>query len=177
MTLQKKSTNKFILGAGLILGLIYVLIKVIDHTTSLSPEIEQAGTYLFYLIFLVTIFFVIARFKKLNGNLLKLGEALKTGLSVAVISGLVVGIYILIHRYLIDPTPVDQLVEETRQKLAKNPDMSKNTLDTMMIGVKMGVQPWFTALVWLVMSALLGLVYSLIAGLIMRKEPPNNTTF
>lgn len=177
MVSQKISTNKFIISCGLLLGFIYVFIKIIRHVTDLSSGIGKWGTYLFYFIFLATIFYAVDQFKKRNENLLKLSEAIKTGLKIAIVSGLVVGIYILIHRYLIDPSSTDQLIEETRLKYSKNPDMSKEMLDKMMIGVKIGAQPWFTAMLWVFISAFFGLIYSLIAGLIMKKESLNNTSF
>lgn len=170
MALQKNPTNQFIISCGLILGFIYVFIKVVLQLTDLSSEIGSWGTNLFYLIFLATIFYAVNQFKKRNGNLLKVSEAIKTGLTVAVISGLIIGIYILIYRYIISPESIDLLIEETRLKYANNPNMSEEMLDKMMIGVRLGVQPWFTAVFWVFTSALFGLIYSFIAGLIMKKE-------
>lgn len=170
MTLQKIHANKLIIGYGLLLGFIYVLVEAIKYITNAQSGINQWGTSLFYLLFPAILFIAIGQFKKHNEGLLKLSEALKIGLKIAVISGLIAGIYMLIYRYLIDPSSVDQLLEETRLKLSQDPNVSKEMLDKMMIGVKMGVQPWFTAIVWVFLSALFGLIYSLIAGLIMKKR-------
>ncbi|HET8838122.1 MAG TPA: DUF4199 domain-containing protein [Flavobacteriaceae bacterium] len=170
METQQLSPGKFGVNYGLILGVILVLISVIMYVTGMQLAGEQWPIYLFYLIFLITIFYAISQFKKKNGNFLKLGEAIKCGLIVGIISALVFGVYTLIFNYVIDPGFTAQMMEVQREKMMENPNMTEEMMDQSMKFMEMFSSPWVLIAFWLAMSAFFALIYSLIAGLIMKKE-------
>lgn len=170
METPQLSPGKFALNYGLILGIILVLISVIMYVTGMQLAGEQWPMYLFYLIFLVTIFYAIYQFKIKNGNYLKLGEAIKCGLIVGVISALVFGVYNLIFGYIIDPDFSNKMLEVSREKMLENPNMTEEMVDQGMKYAEMFMSPWITTAIWLALSAFFAFLYSLIAGLIMKKE-------
>lgn len=174
MASQKIICNKFVLLYGFLLSIIYILIEVLDHNTEGVSAIEKWGTPLFYLLFFAAIFHAVVQYKNHNGGFLKLSQAIKIGLTIAIISGVIIAIYMMIYRYVIAPESMAHVLEEARKKLMENPDISKEMVDKMMVGVKIGAQPWFTAGVWLILSVVFGLFYSLIAGLIMKKDALEN---
>lgn len=174
METQKLSPGKFGVNYGVILGLILVLISVIMYVTGMQLEGVEWPIYLFYLIFPITIFYAINQFKKRNGNLLKLGEALKTGLIVGIMSAIVFAIYNLIFNYIIDPGYMGQIMELEKEKLMENPNMTEQMVDQSMKYIEIVSSPLVMTALWLALSAFFALIYSLIAGLIMKKEVPQH---
>jgi len=170
MESQKLSPGKFALNYGLILGLLMIVIAVITYVTGMALELKQWPQWIYYIVFPVTIFYVISKYKKSNGNILSLGEAIKIGLVIGLISALVYAVYGLIFNYLIDPEFMSQIMEATRDKLLENPNLSEDIVDKQLEMMEKFMNPVVGTAIWIALSALFGLIYSLIGGLIMKKE-------
>lgn len=168
---QKLSPGKFAINYGIILGLIMVVISVITYITGLALEGAQWPQYLYYLIFPIIIIYAISQFKRKNANLLSLSEALKIGVLIGVISALVFVVYNLIFNYFIDPEFMGQMMDVGRDKiLEENPNMTQEMVDQSMGFMEIFFNPFILSAFWLAMSAIFGLIYSLIGGLVMKKE-------
>ena len=170
METQKLTPGKFALNYGLILGLAMIAIAVVMYVTGMALELKQWPQYLYYIIFPVTVIYAISQYKKSNGNLLRLGEAIKIGVLISVISGLVYAVYGLIFNYIIDPEFMDLMMEATRDKMLENPNMTEEIVDQSMAMMEKFMSPLLGTAMWIAMSAFFGLIYSLIGGLVMKKE-------
>jgi hypothetical protein len=170
METQKLTPGKFALNYGLILGLVMIAIAVVMYVTGMALELKQWPQYLYYIIFPVTVIYAISQYKKSNGNLLRLGEAIKLGVMIGVISGLVYAVYGLIFNYIIDPEFMDLIMEATRDKMLENPNMTEEIVDQSMAMMEKFMSPVLGTAVWIALSAFFGLIYSLIGGLVMKKE-------
>lgn len=162
--------GKFSMNYGLMLGLVMIVINVLMYVTGMTLEGKQWPQFLYYLIFPVTIFYAVNQFKKKNGNVLSLGQAIKTGLIIAIISALVFSVYSLIFHYVIDPDFVSKVMEVTREKMMENPNMTEEQVDQSMAFAEKFMNPFLGVTFWIALSAIFGLIYSLIAGLIMKNE-------
>lgn len=162
--------GKFSMNYGLMLGLIMIVINVLMYVTGMTLEGKQWPQFLYYLIFPVTIFYAVNQFKKKNGNVLSLGQAIKTGLIIAIISAIVYAVYSLIFHYVIDPDFVGKVMEVTREKMMENSDMSEEQVNQSMAFAEKFMNPFLGVTFWIALSAIFGLIYSLIAGLIMKNE-------
>jgi len=167
---QAPAPGKFAMNYGLILGLFMIVIGVIMYVTGLALEGKQWPQFLYYIIFPVVIMYAISQFKKKNANVLSLGQAIKIGLVIAVVSALVYAVYGLIFNYIIDPDFMGQMMDVTRDKLLENPDLTEEMVDQQMEMMKMFFNPVLGTAMWIAISALFGLIYSLIGGLVMKKE-------
>ena len=167
---QAPVPGKFAMNYGILLGLIIVVIGVISYVTGLALKGEQWPQYVYYIIFPVLIMYAISQFKKKNANLLSLGQAIKVGLVIAIISALVYSVYGLIFNYIIDPGFMEQMMDVTRDKMLENPDMTEDMGDQQMEFIKIFFNPLLGTAMWIALSAFFGLIYSLIGGLIMKKE-------
>ncbi len=174
MDTQKPTAGKFSMNYGLALGAIMILISVITYVTGMALEGVQWPNYVYYLIFPAIIIYAINQFKKANGNVLSLGEAIKVGLAIAMISALVNIIYGLIFNYYIDPEFMEQMMIVYGEKLLENPRMTPEMVEQQMEFMKKFQNPLFGSAFWIAMSAIFGLIYSLIAGLIMKQEAHND---
>lgn len=168
---QKLPPGKFSINYGVILGLVMVVITVITYVTGLAIEGAQWPSAIYYLVFPIVIFYAISQYKKRNANLLSLSDALKVGVLIGVISAIVYVIYSLIFNYIIDPDFVDQMMTAAKDKMIEgNPDMSQEMIDQSMKFVEMFSSPGIMGAIWVALSGLFGLIYSLIGGLVMKKE-------
>ncbi len=170
METQKLSLGKFAMNYGIILGLIMILISVITYVTGMALEGVQWPNWIYYVVFPITIFYAISQFKKQNLNILSLSQALKVGVLIGIISAIVITIYSIIFNYLIDPEFMSQMMEVARDKMLENPQMTEEMVDQSMKFIEMFSNPAISGAFMIAMSAIFGLIYSLIGGLIMKRE-------
>lgn len=171
METQKLPAGKFSINYGVILGLVMVVISVLTYVTGLAIQGAQWPSAIYYLVFPIVIFYAISKYKKSNANLLSVSDAIKVGVLIGVISALVFVIYSLIFNYIIDPDFVTQMMSVAQDKMLEdNPDMTQEMVDQGMKFVELFSNPAIMGAFWVVLSAIFGLVYGLIGGLVMKKE-------
>ena len=167
---DQPKTSKIGLNYGIILGVVLILIQVIMYVTGMFFEGKQWPMYVYYLIFPVTIILGIKTYKANNGGFLTLGQALKVGISIAAISGLLFAIYNAIFNLVIDPGFAEQMLDITREKLAENPNMTEEQIEMSIDWARKLGGPVIGGAFFIVMSVFFGFIYSLIGGLIMQKK-------
>jgi hypothetical protein len=170
MESQNVSVGSFAKNYGLVLGLILILIAVLMYVTGLQLKGEQWPMYIYYIIFPAVIIYAISQYKKSNANILSLGQAIKVGLLIAVISAIIFAVYGLIFNFLIDPEFQVLAMEATRDKLLENPNLTEELVDQQMVMIEKFSNPILGSAFWIALSAFFGLIYSLIGGLVMKKE-------
>ncbi|RCT55141.1 DUF4199 domain-containing protein [Winogradskyella sp. KYW1333] len=167
---QKPTAGKFALNYGVILGVLMIAIGVVTYVTGMALEGQQWPNIIYYIAFPVVIMYAISQYKKANANTLGLGDAIKVGLSIAVISAIVYLIYGLLFNYVIDPEFMGQMMEVQRDKLLENPNMTPEAVEQSMKMMEMMFNPFIGSAFWVAMSAFFGLIYSLIGGLVMKTK-------
>ncbi|MEM5564448.1 DUF4199 domain-containing protein [Psychroserpens sp. AS72] len=171
METQPITAGKFGINYGIILGVVMIAISVITYVTGMALEGVQWPNYLYYIIFPVVIFYAISKYKSHNANVLTLGNAIKLGVIIGVISAIVYIVYFLIFTYVIDPEFMSQLMEVAEENmLTQNPDMTQDQIDQSLKFMEMFQSPGIISAFWIGMSALFGLIWSLIAGLVMKSK-------
>ena len=171
MESKNVTPGQFATNYGLILGLILILINITMYFTGMQLEGEQWPMYLYYIIFPVTIMYAIGQWhKKSKLNLLSLSEALKIGLMTAIISALIFAVYNIIFNYFIDPEFIGKLMEVSRDKMLENPNMTEEAANTAIEVMEKFSNPFLGSTIWVALSAVFGLIYALIGGLVMKKE-------
>ena len=117
MEQQKPTTGKFALNYGIILGVVMIALNVVSYVTGQAMEGAQWPQVVYYIIFPLVIMFAISAFKKNNANVLSLGNAIKLGVVIGVISAIVYILYGLLFNYVIDPEFMGQLMEVSTEKM------------------------------------------------------------
>jgi hypothetical protein len=79
-------------------------------------------------------------------------------------------IYGLIFNYIIDPEFMGQMKDVVRDQMLENPNMTEEMVDQQMVWVEKFMSPVLGSAFWIAGSMFFGLLYGLIAGLIMKKE-------
>ncbi|MDG5492137.1 DUF4199 domain-containing protein [Psychroserpens sp. SPM9] len=171
METQKMSAGKFGMNYGLILGVIMIALSVVSYVTGQALEGAQWPQLAYYIIFPIVIMYAISKYKKHNANVLTIGSAIKLGVIIGVISAIVYVLYGLLFNYVIDPEFMPQLMEVTKETMIEqNPDMPQAQLDQSMKFMETMFNPVIGSAIWIAASALFGLIWSLIGGLVMKSN-------
>lgn len=173
METTKTSTGKIALSYGIVLGLISVTLAVILYITNNLLDQNWITSLIGFLILIGVIIYALKTFKKANGGFMSLSEALKVGVGVAVIGGLIGALYNYIFMTFIEPDFINQIAEVQRTAiLERSPNMTDDQLEQSMVMVKRFSQPWISSAIQLIAGLFFGFIISLIAGLVMKRENP-----
>jgi len=170
METTKLTHGKFSVNYGLILGTILIIITAILYFTGMQLEGKQWPMYIYYILFPTIIIYAINQYKKNTNMQLSIIDALKIGVIIAIISALVFAVYNIIFNYFIDPDFINKMMEVTREKLLENPKMTEEMVDKSLEIGKKFANPFLGSTIWIALSAIFGLIYSLIGGLAMKNE-------
>ncbi|WP_136468086.1 DUF4199 domain-containing protein [Flagellimonas onchidii] len=168
---NQSKTGKYSLNYGLILGLISIVFGVMLYIQKLHYEMSIPVMIVSTLITIVIIFLGINAFKKANGGYLKLAEALKIAVGIALISAIISLLYQYLLVNFIEPDFMDKAMEVAKPgAFEKNPSLTEEKWEQ---GVAMQKKmAWIRYPVGLIISCVLGLIIGLITGLILKKAKP-----
>jgi len=169
---QKSTSTSIMLNYGLILGFASILIAVVNfafgdvYKPHWSMQVVSAAATI------IIIVFGLKKVKEDNAGYLSLGESLKTGLGIALISGIVFVIYFFVFTNYIEPeyyANAEKVAEATI--LETYPTWSDEQVEAAVaMSKKMQGFGMMSAIV-MIMSLFFGFIVSLIAGLIMKRVP------
>ena len=168
MESKELNPGKFGINLGLVLGGIMTLIAIYMYATDMAFKGQQWPVYIYYLAFPSIIIYAILQYKKSNSGLLSLKEAIKTGITVALVSALVYVAYILIFNYIIDSEYNTKMIEFATEQIASS-EAPVEAKEMQLKMVEFFSDPIAGSVFWVAMSLFFGLIYSLIGGLAMKK--------
>lgn len=102
---------------------------------------------------------------------LRLNEALKTGIGIAFIGGVIGVIWHILITSVIEPDIVNQTINNQQDKMiTRDPNMSQEQINQSMEVIKKFNSPFITSLFALIWNLFAGFLISLIGGAIMQKK-------
>lgn len=168
---QTNSPKQTALAYGLILGFISILISVSTYAMGTYLEQDWKTNVLGIIVMIVVIVLGIKQHKKANDGLLSLSQALKTGVGIALIGAVISIIYTVIFAKFIEPGFIDQIVElQGKKMLESNPNITDDQIEMIATGTRKYFYVATTGMI-LIANLFMGFVFSLIAGLIMKRVP------
>ena len=91
----------------------------------------------------------------------------------AVIGGVIYVVYNIIFVTLIEPDFAAQMLEVAREQMyEQNPNMTEEQADIALGFAEKFSNPFLGGAFWIIMSAFFGFIYSLISGLIFKRDRP-----
>lgn len=171
METQPTSVKKIAYNFGILLGLISIVILVFMYVANMekSVTISTISTILTILTFVMGI----KAYKKENQNFLSIKDAIKVGLAIAVIGGIISAIYIFVHYSYIYPEFIENLRDQSMiEATNKNPNMDKETMDMTIKMMNIFTSPFMLSTFSLIGSLFFGFIISLITGAIIKNERP-----
>ena len=167
-----KSGLQFGLSFGVIMILEFVIMYVIGMDKLVGTSFGLIVNLLNYLILPIAFIYLgCANYKKNNNGFITFSECLKTGVSITFIAALVYAVFYLLFN-LIFPEFTVQLISITKTEIVKKqPNITSEQLDMAISMTKKFMNPYIVFPVTLAMYSFFGLIYSLIVGAIVKKDP------
>ena len=174
---QEIAPKQIMLNYGLLLGFASILISVALYAMGKTYEPHWSVSVISTAITVVIVILSIKKIKEINGGFLSLSEALKTGLGIALISGLIYAAYNLIFTNFIEPEFFNRMLEVQQQKMIESyPNFTDEQLESSMEMAKKMSGPFISSAFIIVGSLFFGFIISLIGGLIMKKSDEEITS-
>lgn len=174
---QTTTPKQIMLNYGLMLGVLGILVNVSLFAMGKTYDPHWSVAVIQTIITIVIIIMGIKKIKELNNGFLSLGEALKTGLGIALIAGIIAVIYTYLFTSFIEPEFYQRMSEVQMQKMMEsNPNLTDEQLEAGAAMAKKFSGPYISAAFAIVASLFFGFIISLIAGLIMRKSDEEITS-
>jgi hypothetical protein len=108
---------------GMLFGITSSLLLYLDYKFGLGTNMVLIFTNICLIIFFI--FYPIHKFK-IDNTTLSISQALKIGLIVGAIGGLVYAVYTFFHYTYLDPEFVSETLELQKEALTENPDATNN---------------------------------------------------
>ncbi|MEE9364263.1 MAG: DUF4199 domain-containing protein [Cellulophaga sp.] len=168
---KQPTTGKFALNYGVMLALISITFSLMLFGADLLYDDSVIIKTIPYVMAIAVIVIALIQFKKNNNGFLTLSEALKIGAGIGLISALLGLAYFFLLSEVLEPEYMNNLLEIGKQKMAAaDPRLTTDQLNEMVEMQKKFA--WVSYPVILIINVLIGLVVSLIAGLIMKNVKP-----
>jgi hypothetical protein len=168
---NKVSFKSIMLTYGLYLGIASVILAVANYSFGNIYKPHWAVNTISYLLMIALIVLGLKAFKDHNNGFLKLGQAIKLGVGIALISGILGAIYFFVFSSYIEPDFSTKMADfQEQMMLEKFPDMDEAIIEQQLEMSRKFMSPGIMAGMAVVVNIIMGLIISLIAGLIMKKE-------
>ena len=162
---------------GLITGMVYVFFSLISNMLGLAQKggftmVGLAVTGGLLLATFYTIYLGIKEAKEHDlGGYLTTGQGFRIGMGIALIASVISFAFTLIYMNFIDPTMVDQIKEMAAEQWEKQ-GMTEEQIEAASKYSGMFMNPWVISLMTIVSVLFWGLIKSLVAASILKKEAP-----
>ena len=167
------SLKSTILQYGILLGIISVVFGLMIYFLDMHYTQEPSIGVVSIVISIAVIALGQYNFRKENDGYLSFSEALKIGLGIALISGIIGITYQMLLVNVLDPNTIDKMMEIAQNKLIEDqPELSQDQLDQIIDMQRKFTSPGMMAAFGLIGSLFLGFVISLISGLILKRNRP-----
>src|SRR5690554_5703778 len=172
METQSPSIQKIALNYGVLLGLFTIVLQVISY--ALDAHIDRPWWLTFgqLLISIAIIVLGLKAFKNENNSYITFGQSIKTGLAISLIAGIISIIFNYIFITYIDPDFIQKTMDFTREEMAKNPNLTEEQINMSMEMSAKFMTPWIMSAFAIIGTMFFGFIISVIAGLALRKNPP-----
>ncbi len=173
METQQASLKKIAINYGLMLSLITIAVSVIVYVMGMTYDQPWWQSAINFIAMTAIIVYAIKAFKADNGGFLSLGEALKVGLAIALVAGLIGSVFTYIFVEFIEPNFVENMLIVTQERMIEqNPSMTEEQMDMAMGMTEKMLSPTIMIAIGIIASLFFGFIISLIAGLIMKQPRP-----
>ena len=167
----RKSVRDFILHYGSILGLISIVFALMIFFLDLHYAQENSINLVNYGISIIVLIMALLDYRKTSKGFLSLGDSIKLGMGIFLISALCVSIYTFILLNFLDPETLAKSLEVTEMKiLEQNPEISDDQLDQILSFQEKFSTPFTIVTVLIIFSLISGFFSSLVLGLIFKKS-------
>jgi hypothetical protein len=173
MEVKNIGIKDYALKFGSLNGGLVVVFAIMLYFLDMHYQGGTAVTLVNVVISIGTLMWGLIEYRKDNGGFISLTQALKVGMSIALIGSIIGIIYGIILSEVIDPDVMNKAFEfQKQQMLQSNPEMSVEQVDGMIEMQKKFSSPAIRSAFGLIFGLFFGFVVSLIGGLIVKRSRP-----
>lgn len=153
---------------GVFLGIALILIQTIFYLADI--KLDSGLGYLTYLVLIGGLFLAIKVYRdQFNEGFISYGRSVGYGVLVAVLAGIISSVFTFILYEIIDPNLIDKLLIDTETQMLDS-GIAEEQLDMAMEMNRKMITPTFLALMGVLGQAFMGLVFSLVLAVFLKKE-------
>ena len=165
--------KKYILQYGGILGGISVVFGLMLFSFDMHYQNDSNTTIISLIITICVIVFAQYNYRKDNENFMSLSQGIKIGLGMAAITGIINVLYFLVLSNVLDPEMMNKALEMGMNEfMDKNPEASEEMIDQVKSMQELFSGPIISSSFMIIFSLIVGLVISLITGLLLKNNRP-----
>ena len=173
METPKASVKKIALNYGLLMGLASIVFGVVLYAPNMHIDRPWWTIIISLGISILFLVYGFKAFKKDNGGFMSLGEALKVGVAISAIAGIISVIFNYIFVTFIEKDYVEKVLELTRERMIEqNPELTEEQMEMSLSIVETMSSPGLGAAFGIAMALFFGFLLSLIIGAIMKQSRP-----
>jgi len=173
MNPKNPSLKSIIITYGLLLGGISVVFQLMLFFLDMHYKNDTTAGIVSLVIMIGIMLYAFLQYRKSNEGFLSLGEALKMGIGIALVSALIGIVYTQILINVLDPDTMQKQMELSMETLkAENPEIPQEALETARSMQEKMSSPLILTAIQIVFALFFGFIISLIGGLIVKKSRP-----
>ncbi len=160
--------GKFSVKYGLILGAISVVFGLMLYSMDAHASQDTSNTVINIVLAVAITIWAIIDFRKANGGLLTVGQAVKLSVVIALIAGLIGIFYLIFLSNVLDTEFITKIAENAKAAAEEAGVMTSAQIEQQYQGTINYF--WVSYPVILIFNIIIGLVIGLIGGLIFKKS-------
>lgn len=170
---QTASLKKIALNFGVLLALLSIVLQVISFVLDAHIDRPWWLTILQLVISIGVLVYGIKAFKNDNAGFLTIAQALKTGLAISLVAGIISVIFNYIFINYIDPDFIQKTLDFSREQMITDfPNMTKEQIENSLEISAKFMTPTIMSAMGILATLFFGFIISLVAGMILKKNPP-----
>lgn len=169
---ENQSVFKTSLNAGLIFGLISIVISLIFYVTDLAVTASGYSFWISLIVWIGAIVFAHNQYKKKGDGFMTYGTGIGIGTLTSVVIATLSSIFSAIYTSLIDTQFNERVIEQSRRTLEES-GISDEMIDQSMKWTELMFNPAVQIISSILIAALAGLILSLIITAFTRKKDPS----
>lgn len=167
---NQPNTGKYALTYGAILGGVSVVFALMLFSVDMHYQGGAVVMSIAIILPIAAIVFGMIQFRKANDGFMTLSQAMKVGVGIALVGGIIGIVFNQLMTSVIDPEMMNKSMEFQKAALLESTKMTPDQVDAQMELGQSFNTPAIIIAIGLVFSLVTGLIYSLIAGLILKKQ-------
>lgn len=168
---DQPSTARTALKWGAILGLVLMAITLIMYLTDQSTNPLFSGLTLGAVVALLVL--AMRDYRTINGGYMTYSEGLGIGALLSAVAGLLSSAFSTFYNVVIDPTVQQRAMDQAREKMEAQGNMSDESIDQAMEWSQKLQSPGFTFIAGVFGTVIVGFLLSLIVAAFIRRNKAN----
>ncbi|GGD58917.1 DUF4199 domain-containing protein [Muriicola marianensis] len=160
--------GKFSLNYGLILGAVSVVFGLMLFSMDAHTSQDTSNTVIGIVLAVAIVIWALINFRKANEGKLSLGQAIKMGIGICLVSGVIYIVYLILLANVLDTDFITKIAENTKRAAEEAGVMTAEQIQQQYQGTIDYF--WISYPFILIASVIQGLIIGLIGGLIFKKS-------